>query len=835
MNRKHRRAARKQGIPATAPSADPRVAREHAAAAEHLRAGRLGDAAVHLRRVLALEPRHTATLNRLGLIEHRLGNARAAADLMEQSLRVEPNQPDALSNLAAILRELGQSERALALAREAVRLAPEHALAHSNLGNLLRDRGRLEEAVHAHATAARFAPHSAVAQANFAGALLAADRLEEALAACRQALDLAPDLAEAHAIHAQVLQRLERNEEALAAYERAVALAPRLVGLHTEAGNCLRCLGRFEEALAAHRRTIDALPRHADAWGHLAVTLQSLGRWSEALSAYETALRLAPGYVEAHSNLGVLLQQMGRPEDAIAAYRTATALNPRYALAHYNLGNTLQDVGRFEDAIGAYRQALACDPGMVQARFQLCNPRRQVCDWPGLEGEEAAALAALEGSGLRVPPFSVLMMSADPARHLEHGRTWARGLSVAASAVCAPRPVPPVRDRPIRLGYLSCDFHRHATARLIVELLEKHDRTPFEVIGYCFSPEDGSDMRKRVLAAFDRHVPIHRLAHADAARQIHADGVDILIDLKGYTKDARTEILAHRPAPVQVNFLGYPASMGAQFIDYIIADDFVAPMHLQPFFTERIVHLPDSYQPNDAKREIAPWAPTRSECGLPEQGFVFASFNGSYKITAEVFGRWMRLLAAVPGSVLWLLDSNPLSKVNLRREALARGIDPLRLVFAPKLRLAEHLARHRCADLFLDTLPVNAHTTASDALWAGLPLVTCAGEAFVSRVAGSLLRSIGLSELVTYSLDDYEALALDLARHPARLAAIRARLWQARSTAPLFDAARYARNLEAAFAHMLELHAAGRQPQAFAVMDGASGVRPLDADASVRR
>jgi protein O-GlcNAc transferase len=819
MNRKLRRAARKLGEPAPAPASHPQLARELATAADRLREGRLAEAAAALRRALALDPRHATSLHRLGLIEYQLGNAGTATDLIERSLRVEPRQADALSNLSAILRELGQTRRALALAEQAIAIAPGHAQAHSNLGNLLREQGRLAEAVRAHATAVGLDPRSAISHANLANALLALSRTDEALAACEQALALQPELAEAHAIRGQILQRLQRHGEALSSYQRALALKPALAALHTEIGNSLRCQGRFEEAVAAHRRTIAALPGHADAHGHLAVTLQGLGFWLDALAAYETAIRLAPGYVEAHSNLGVLLQQMGRAREAIAACRAAVALNPRYAAAHYNLGNTLQDLGRFEEAIHAYRQALACDPDMGQARFQLCNPRRQVCDWPGLEDEEAGCLAALDRSGVRVPPFATLMMSPSPAVHLAHARTWARGMSIAASAVCAPRTIAPARDRPIRLGYLSCDFHRHATARLIVELIEKHDRRRFSVTGYCFSPEDDSHIRKRVLAAFDHCVPIHELSHAAAARQIHADAIDILVDLKGYTKDARTEILAHRPAPVQVNFLGYPGSMGAGFIDYVIADDFVAPMQQQSSFTEKIVHLPHSYQPNDRLREIAARTPSRAECGLPEQGFVFASFNSAYKTTAQVFDRWMRLLGAVPESVLWLLDSNALAKTNLRREALALGIDPGRLVFAPKLRLAEHLARHGCADLFLDTLPVNAHTTASDALWAGLPVVTCAGEAFVARVAGSLLRSVGLSELITFNLDDYEALALRLARDPGRLADIRARLQASRSSAPLFDATRYARDLETAFIHMLDLHAAGRPSHAFAVAD----------------
>ena len=297
---------------------------------------------------------------------------------------------------------------------------------------------------------------------------------------------------------------------------------------------------------------------------------------------------------------------MGKPAEAIAAYRTATTLSPRYGLAHFNLGATLKDLERLEEAIGAFRQALACEPDLAPARFQLCNVRRHACDWRGLDREDADCLAGLRRDGVRVSPFPILAMSADPAVHLEHTRLWARGLIVSSADILPARRIDVSQGRRIRLGYLSSDFQRHATASLIAELLERHDRRRFEVFGYCFSPDDGSDVRKRLLAAFDAHVDVRRLSHAQAARRIHEDGIDILVDLKGYTKDARTEILAHRPAPVQVNFLGYPGSMGADFIDYIIADAFVAPMHLQPSFAERIVHLPDSYQPNDRRRQISP-------------------------------------------------------------------------------------------------------------------------------------------------------------------------------------------------------------------------------------
>jgi predicted O-linked N-acetylglucosamine transferase (SPINDLY family) len=339
------------------------------------------------------------------------------------------------------------------------------------------------------------------------------------------------------------------------------------------------------------------------------------------------------------------------------------------------------------------------------------------------------------------------------------------------------------------------------------------------VFGYCYSIDDGSDMRKRLVAAFDRFVDVRTLSHADTAKRIREDGIDILVDLKGYTKDGRTEILVHRPAPVQVNFLGYPGTLGADFIDYIIADAFVAPTHTQAHFAEKIVHLPDSYQPNDSRRQIGRHATSRSECGLPESGFVFCSFNGAYKITPQVFAIWMRLLEAAPGSVLWLLDGGPPATANLRREAVGCGVDPRRLVFAPKLRMEEHLARLHLADLFLDTLPVNAHTTASDALWAGLPVLTCVGQAFIGRVAGSLLHAIGLPELITSTFEEYEVRALRLATDPAMLRGLRDRLERNRLSTPLFDAQRYARNIETAYTHMVRLYAAGRKPEAFAVSD----------------
>jgi predicted O-linked N-acetylglucosamine transferase (SPINDLY family) len=427
-------------------------------------------------------------------------------------------------------------------------------------------------------------------------------------------------------------------------------------------------------------------------------------------------------------------------------------------------------------------------------------------------------------AGSAAPPlapfdFITLPIATTAARQLQCARDWVtrqRQITLAREPnVSRNRSMD--AKRKITVGYVSADFWSHPTAFLTAELFERHDRDRFAVFGYSHGPDDGSPMRRRLVNAFDRFVDLKGVSCLDAARRIFADGVDILVDLKGHTQNGRPRIFAARPAPIQVNYLAYPGTTGAPCMDYILVDDFIVPPDQQRFFTERLVHLPGCYQVNDSRREIAPRVPSRAECGLPADGFVFCCFNNSYKITPEVFEVWMNLLKAVPGSVLWLLAGNRFAPANLRREAAARGVAEDRLVFAPRQPLAEHLARHRLADLFLDCFPVNAHTTASDALWAGCPMVTLAGETFVSRVAGSLLRAVGLAELITTSLEDYEAMALRLARDADMLANVRARLAENRKTSGLFDARQFVRNLERAYVRMWEVHACGEQPRPFAI------------------
>ncbi|MFK5977673.1 MAG: tetratricopeptide repeat protein [Rhizobiaceae bacterium] len=580
--------------------------------------------------------------------------------------------------------------------------------------------------------------------------------------------------------------------------------------------------GNYEEAIAGYRRILRHVPDNAASHHNLGVSYESLGQYAEAIMAYKNSYKYDPASFESCSNLGGLLHKLHQSDKAILMLEKAIEINPGFADAHHNLGCTLSSLGRLEEAIQSHRKALACQPDFPITKFELCGLRRMICDWPGLETENAACLQEIYDRSIKVSPFRMLPMSSNPLQQLRFNRLYAGDQKVADASIYHDYPLLDLDrdDRKVRIGYLSSDFNQHAVSVLIAELLERHDRDRFEIFGFCYSKDDGSETRARVVSAFDKFVPVLGMSDYEAANCIREEAIDILVDLKGYTRDARTRILAHHPAPIQVNFLGYPSTMGADFIDYIIGDPQVTPMHHQPHYDEAIVQLSQCYMPNDTKRKISQQTQSRKAHGLPEEGFVFCSFNNSYKITEELFSIWMGLLKQLEGSVLWLFEANPLCKANLQREALALGIGPERLVFAPKLpKLEDHLARYRLADLFLDSTPYNAHTTASDALWSGLPVLSCAGDTFASRVAGSLLCAIELPELAVNSLEEYEAMALKLAKDASLLKELRRRLEANRLSTPLFDIVSYTQDIEAAYLEMVRIHREGLAPSAFSVGD----------------
>jgi len=694
---------------------------------------------------------------------------------------------------------LGRQDDAEQLIGLALGIDATVASYHSNLGLALAAQNRREEALAAYDSALRLDPAHAEAHSNRGAVLRALGYLGAALAAFDAALRLSPDYADAQGNRAIILNDLGRFDEALAANDWALRIRPAHAPTLASRGTTLYRLGRLTEALAAYDSAL-RLKQDAPTLANRSAALQGLGRFDEAMASCKAALCLAPDDTGALYNRGAVLHELGRLEDALACYGTALRVTPDHAETHSNRGAALYELDRVDEALIAYEEAVRIKPDYTEANSLLIHCQQSVCAWDGLAARHQTLLRQVtEGRG-RLALFPLLSIGSTPEQQLAAARRQAEALAGPTLPKRLPR-----RNTKIRLGYLSNDFRQHPTAHLISELIERHDRRRFEVIGYSCGPDDGSPERRRLIGGFDRFADIRTASHADAAGLIHRDEIDILIDLNGYTRGARTRILAHRPASLQVSFLGYPGTMGADFIDYIIADAIVIPPGEERFFNETVVRLADSYQPNDRQRRIAEDTPSREACGLPPQGFVFCCFNNSFKITPVLFALWMRLLAKVPGSVLWLQETNATAKANLRRETAAAGIAPERLVFAPRQPLAEHLARHRLADLFLDTLPYNAHTTASDALWSGLPVLTCRGDTFAGRVAASLLSAIGLPELITSSLDEYEALAAALATDPARLSALKQRLATNRDTEPLFDSERYARSLERAYEQMWEL------------------------------
>lgn len=605
----------------------------------------------------------------------------------------------------------------------------------------------------------------------------------------------------------------DRYPEALAPLREAYQGVPRK-GVGHRLGYCYLALGDLTNAETVLEREVRAYPDLVNARNALGIALVRQSRVEEALAVFLEAARLDPRSVEANNNAGNVLGDLGRYEEAIPYLQRAIAAQPKLADTHYNLGVALQSLKRHDEAIASLQTALELAPRSPYTLSYLLWNEMSICRWRELD----ARVRALRSQLREVPaaPFTFLAVSYSA----EEQRRCA-ALHVREKAPGRPAPLwqgTRYRHRKIRLAYLSADFREHPVAQLTAGLFERHDRERFEVCGISYGVDDRSAMRRRLMQGFDRFVDVLRLSDAGAAGALREAEVDIAIDLQGHTTGSRPGILAHRPAPVQVNYLGYPGTSGAEFIDYLVADAFVVPAEQKRFFSEQVVHLPDCFQVNDHQHVGPASAPTRAVEGLPENGFVFCCFNNSYKLNPWMFDIWMRLLREVPGSVLWLREESMAAAQNLRNEASGRSIDPARVIFARRLpAFADHLARHRLADLFLDTLPYNAHTTASDALAAGLPLLTCAGSAYAGRVAGSLLRTAGLPELITGSLQDYEALALKLARDRRLLAELRSRLQRNLATSPLFDTDRFRRHIEAAYTKMWEISERGDQPQAFSV------------------
>jgi predicted O-linked N-acetylglucosamine transferase (SPINDLY family) len=712
---------------------------------------------------------------------HREERLSEAAQLYQQILTATPDHGDALHLLGVIEATWGHSQAAFDLINRSLTVNPGDGHALNDLGMVLVSLGNPEAAMGAYDKASEAIPGDPYLLSNRGVALCALERFGEALECFDGALAARPDDSDVLTNRGNALHRLTRHHEALESYDRALALAPEDGELLNNRGNALYELRRYEEAVDCFARAIAAKPDHA----------------------------------EAYVNYGNLLDAMQRYDEALESYDQALAIDPEYVNAIFNRGVTLQRINQMDRASADFKHVFTLDPNHNHLIGWLHNTKAHCCDWDGYDDEVSRITNEVRAGKHAALPWHFFAISQSPRDQLVCAQTWA-----TEKCPVSPNPIwhgeRYAHDR-IRVAYVSADFHDHPLAHLMAGLFEHHDLTRFETIAISFGPANPGPTRTRLENAFDQFIDVRFESDRDIALLLRELEVDIAIDRKGFTLDSRPGIFAQRPAPVQVNYLAYPGTMGAPFIDYIIADKFIIPEDDRKHYAEEVVYLPHSYQANDRNRPISDHTMSRTEAGLPEKGFVFCCFNNNYKLNPTIFDTWMTLLTAVEGSVLWLLEANDASAANLRHEAENRGVSANRLVFAAHLPNPDHLARLRLADLCLDNLPFNAHTTASDALWAGLPIITCQGTTFAGRVSTGLLNAVGLPELVTHSLDEYRDLALALARDPTSLAGIREKLAVNLKTQPLYDTDLYRRHLEAAFETMWERYQRGEPPKGFSV------------------
>lgn len=768
MNRgQRRRAAAQSRTGITKPS---RTISQLHAAIGLMQAGRFSDAAHLYEQINRESPANALVLHHYGLTKFKLGLKHEAVELIRTSLVYDPTDARAWLNLAVILSDLKQFEEALAACLECRLRDPDHAQAWKVAGDIYSAQRRDAEAAAEYFRYLGAHPDQSCVRLRLSQILRRLHRFEEAFEQCALVLEVDSG-------HPDAL-RQKRSIAVEMAVDDAWEASPGATA--TETSN-------------------DAV-LHLEA----AARLERLGRNREAFEAYKRGLDLAPDNAGGYAQLGIVLRKLDLFAGAIKSFEESLRLDPRLLSARHNLAVTQRLLGNFAEALKNFESVLAEDPEAILTRVELTYMRRTLCDWAGLEAEEDKWLEQFRAGMEVIPPFVLFSVDATGQDQLEAARRYGAKHAVAESERFDHSSKGLARDGRIKLGYLSSDFGQHATSLLLAEVFHLHDRRRFEVTCYSLGADDGSKLRQDITDSVDSFVDLHDMPHKLAAQRIFDDGVDILLDLNGYTRHGRPEIASYRPAPIQVNYLGYPATMGAEFIDYFIADEVTVPCGTEGDFREKVVKLPGSYQANDRRRRIAPLLTDRKREGLPDDAVVLCCFNGSWKLNARMFDVWMRLLRVVDGSVLWLLHSNDTACENLRREAAARSVDPSRVIFAPKIDNASHLARHVLADIFLDCLPCNAHTTASDALWSGLPVLTCTGDTFASRVAASLLVAAGLEELVANSLSDYEARALDLARDRPRLKRMSEALIARRDTLTLFDTPAYTRSLEAAFEEMLQ-------------------------------
>ncbi len=773
--------------------------------------GRLNEAAVYYREIIGADPAQSDALHYLGVIEASAGHLNEAKALMARSVAIAPRNLQFAENYATVAYQAGDFEAAAKVAEQGlVANADNPTLLYVGAVALFK-LNRFEESLrYFDKLLARQPQH--IEAVNERGCVLAAlGRHEEALACFDRALVLNQQYPAAHLNKGNVYGTLKQHAKALAAYDRALAFDARLPQAWLGRGNVLRKLMQHEQSAAAYDQALILAPKFAEAWLGRGNLFQAMRRYAEALAAYAKALEIEPTLVEAWVGRGQTHNEINRPQEALEAFAKAIELSPSEASAWYGRARALRKLDRFDEAIASYDKVLSIDSTFELAQGTRLFAKLQACDWRDYLAECAEVLDSVRQGRVAMEPMHFLCLESSSADQLQCARAFSASNFPTLSQM---RRDERRRHDRIRLAYVSSDLRDHPVGYLIAGLFESHDRARFEVSAISSSPAPNSRVQQRIRQSVEHFVDVAQLSDQQVAELIQRQELDVIVNLNGYTEGLRQGIFARRPAPIQTQYLGYAGTLGTNYFDYVLADRTVVPESERESYSEKIVQLPSCFMITDRERAISAHTPTRHECGLPEKAFVFCSFNSVHKITPQMFAIWMNVLRMVGGSVLWMSSAGDSAVSNLRREAQAAGVAPERLIFAKRVsEQTEHLARQRAADLFLDTSPYNAHSTAADALWAGLPILTCLSSTFAGRVAASLLNAVGLDELITRSYSQYGELAVRIAHEPEMLKSLKEKLARNRLVYPLFDTKRFVRNLELAYATMYERYQAGLAPE----------------------
>jgi protein O-GlcNAc transferase len=770
----------------------------------------LDDAVACYDQAIVLKSDYAEAFNNRGIALKELKRLDDAIESYDAAITLKPDYFQAFNNRGNALRELGRLDDALASYDKAVALKQNDPSVYFNRGIVLQELKRLNDALASYEKAINLKPDYSEVFNNRGNAFKELERLDDALASYDKAISLNPEYASGYYNRGTVLQQCNRLNDALACYDQAIALKPDYTEALNNRGTTLKELNRLDDAIASYDKAIAFKPDYFQAFNNRGIALQELKLLQDALASYNQAIALKPDYAEALNNRGIVLQQLKRWDDAMASYEKAINLKPDYVQAFHNQGNALRELERLDDALASYDKAISLNPEYEFLQGTKLHTQMRICDWSDLQNKCNRISTAIADQLKVIPPFFLLGLMDGPDLQLKASKIFAN--AKYPERLVESEFTNRQADEKIRIGYYSADFRDHPVSHLMAELFELHDTERFEIYGFSFRNSSNSEMRQRVENAIENFIDVSTKSDTEIVMMSRNLGIDIAVDLGGFTQDSRTGIFAQRCAPIQINYLGYPGTLGAPYFDYIFADRTVIPHESEQYYSEKVVYLPYSFQVNDSQRKISDRIFSRHELGLPEDGFVFCCFNNNYKILPETFDSWMRVLKATGGSVLWLLEDNPTAAQNLRKEAQIRGVDPERLVFAARMKLDEHLARHRAADLFLDTLPFNAGATGSAALWSGLPLLTQIGESFVARYGASLLNAMDLPELITNTREEYEAGAIELANNPLRLSEIKKKLEQNRETSPLFNGKLFARHIESAYAEIHRRHLCKEKP-----------------------